>query len=94
MCLNFEHSAFGIRVLFDICLPSIFCAKEARCIFFSFLLFFIFSVFFFFFFFTFPLGTSEFLTFVIDKSKGKGRFISLGYNFSNKSYEQGKYIFC
>lgn len=46
----------------------------------------------FFFFFTFPLGTSEFLTFVIDKLKGKGRFISLGYNFSNKSYKQGKYI--
>lgn len=57
-------------------------------------LFLYFFCFFFFFFFTFPLGTSEFLTFVIDKSKGKGRFISLGYNFSNKSYEQGKYIFC
>lgn len=71
-----------------------YVARRRRGVFsflFSFSLFFLF---FFFFFFTFPLGTSEFLTFVIDKSKGKGRFISLGYNFSNKSYEQGKYIFC
>lgn len=57
-------------------------------------LFFSLFLYFFFFFFAFLLGTSEFLTFAINKLKGKGRFISLGWNFSNKSYEQGKYIFC
>lgn len=74
MSLNFEYSALGIPVLFDICLSSICCAKEGGV--FSFL--FSFSLFFFSFFFAFLLGTSEFLTFAINKLKGKGRFISLG----------------
>lgn len=74
MSLNFEHSALGIPVLFDICLSSICCAKEGSV--FSFL--FSFSLFFFSFFLAFPLGTSKFLTFAINKLKGKGRFISLG----------------
>lgn len=41
-------------------------------------LFFSLFLYFFFLFFAFLLGTSEFLTFAINKLKGKGRFISLG----------------